>query len=251
MFVDPDHARAEFAGKPSGNVQPPPVLLPQVVRLANGIGAVRLFAFMGPPEQSTLYAQTGRTKIDQLKASGVCKFVLDLRSDGGGNMYPMISSVSGLLNNGVLGTFQNSAGQYMPWVLQNGVVTIAPARDSPTEPVLRSASAMPVAVLIGPTTASAGKFTAMSFEGRPNTRFFGTPSAGYVTANQPIALPDGAIIAMTTGWGLDRTGKKYLDRIDPDEETGAGAAAEDAAVKWLAAQRCPAAARHTSSAKYR
>jgi C-terminal processing protease CtpA/Prc len=96
-----------------------------------------------------------------------------------------------------------------------------------------------VAVLIGPMTGSAGEYTAMSFKGRSNTRFFGSPSAGYVTANHAAPLSDGAVIVMTGAWGIDRTGKKYLDRIEPDEDTGPGSAAIDAAVKWLSAQPCP------------
>ena len=247
-FVDPDHARAEFTGKKAGNAEPPPLLLPETVQLANGIGAVRLSAFMGSPEEGELYAQAGRTKIDQLKAQSVCKFVLDLRSDAGGNMYPMISSVAGLLRNGVLGRFESSAGKYMSWELRDGKVIQTGIADAPTPPLYLK-DVPPVAVLIGPSTASAGEFTAMSFEGRPNTHFFGAPSAGYVTANQPIHLSDGAVIGMTVGWGLDRTGKKYVERIVPDQETGAGGPTEDAAVKWLAAQPCPSTLPKPSSAK--
>jgi C-terminal processing protease CtpA/Prc len=95
-----------------------------------------------------------------------------------------------------------------------------------------------VAILIGPSTVSAGEYTAMSFKGRANTRFFGTPSGGYITANHPVPLADGALILMTSGWGVDRTGKKYVDRLEPDEMTGAGGPALDAAVDWLSRQSC-------------
>jgi hypothetical protein len=49
---------------------------------------------------------------------------------------------------------------------------------------------------------------------------------------------------MTGSWGLDRTGKKYLDRIEPDESIGMfdeliGNGVVDSAVKWLSTQRCP------------
>jgi C-terminal processing protease CtpA/Prc len=78
----------------------------------------------------------------------------------------------------------------------------------------------------------------MSFEGRQRTRFFGSPSAGFVTANSPIPLPDGAVLVMTVAWGLDRTGKRYVDRIEPDEDTGSGGAALGVAVDWLSHQSC-------------
>jgi len=35
---------------------------------------------------------------------------------------------------------------------------------------------------------------------------------------------------MTSGWGLDRTGKKYVDSIIPDQETGPDQAGTAAAI---------------------
>lgn len=239
LFIDPDDARADMTGHATGTAKPP-IRLPEAVRLANGIGVIRLYGIIGSADDIQRYSKVGKSEVMALRGQGVCKFILDLREDTGGNMYPMIDAVADLLGDGVLGTFVSPNGQYNPWLLRNGQSTeSSPVNALPTRTVL-AADASPVAVLIGPMTASAGEFTAMSFEGRPNTRFFGTSTAGYVTANQPIHLTDGAIIAMTVGWGLDRTGKKYVDRIIPDEETGAGAPTEIAAVKWLMAQPCAA-----------
>jgi peptidase S41-like protein len=246
LFVDPDQAKAVATGKPSGKAVPPPMLLPEGTRLANGIGVIRLYGFMGPIDQGKLYTETAQGKIGDMKAHGICRFVLDIRDDTGGNMYPMLNGVKGLLEPGILGTFQSPHGQYASWALDDGAVTVRPPQD--TFPVgIRTSATLPVAVLIGPHTASAGEFTAMSFEGRPNTRFFGSPSAGFVTANSPVPLSDGAVLVMTNSWGLDRTGKKYVDRIEPDEETGVGGAL-DSAVKWLSSQPCPTPARVGRSA---
>jgi hypothetical protein len=239
FFIEPDQAKATATGKASGQALPQQLLLPEAVRLANGIGLVRLFGFMGSPEQATLYAQTGISEINQLKAGGVCKFVLDLRPDTGGNMYPMITAVGGLLDEGLLGTFENTQGKFTPWVLRNGIATIGPIADSQPKPTAELKNALPVAVLLGPQTSSAGEFTAMSFIGRAKTRSFGSATSGYVTANQPTPLSDGAVIVMTGAWGFDRTGRKYLDAIQPDEVTGAGGPALGAAIKWLSAQPCP------------
>jgi C-terminal processing protease CtpA/Prc len=240
-FMEPDRARADTTGKVSGNVQPPPLLLPEGLRLANGIGVIRLYGFMGSPEQGKAYADAGQAKIAQLKAAGVCRFVLDLRFDQGGNMYPMLTAVSGLLGDGLLGTFEDAHGKLSPWLLKNGVAT--EGEDMAATAAKSSPPMLPVAVLIGPMTMSSGEYTAMSFEGRANTRFFGAPSGGYVTANHVVPLSDGAAIVMTSAWGRDRTGRKYTDRIDPDENTGGGGTAMDAAVKWLSAQPCPSGRR--------
>jgi C-terminal processing protease CtpA/Prc len=242
FFIGPDQAKAEMTGTPSGTAMPLPFHPPEAMRLASGIGVVTLHDFMGSPHQGQLYANTGKAEIERLKAQGVCRFVVDLRPDKGGNMYPMISSVGGLLGDGILGTFEDTHKRFTSWVIKGGIATVAPTTDSPARPSTAVSPQLPVAVLIGPSTGSAGEFTAMSFEGRPNTRFFGSASAGYVTANQPAVLSDGAVIVMTGAWGIDRRGKKYLDPIQPDEVTGDGAAAMEAAVKWLSAQPCPRSA---------
>jgi hypothetical protein len=238
LLVDPDQARAAATGKPSGSAKPEPLLLPQGAQLANGIGVIRLFGFMGSVDQGKLYAKTAQAKISDMKAHGVCRFVLDLREDTGGNMYPMLNGVRGLLEPGILGTFLSPRGQYASWALRDGAVTVLPPRNA-LPAATRTSPTLPVAVLIGPHTGSAGEFTAMSFEGRPNTRFFGSPSAGFVTANVPISLSDGAILVMTSSWGLDRTGKRYVNRIEPDEDIGSAAALE-AAANWLAHRSCTA-----------
>jgi C-terminal processing protease CtpA/Prc len=249
-FIEPDRARANATGHASGNALPPPLHLPEVVQLANRIGAVRLYGFAGSPEQGTLYAQTGRAKIDQLKTSGACRFILDLRQDTGGNMYPMLTAVGGLLGDGVLGSFEDAHGNLSHWLLKNGQAT-SEADDPGMALPAPDRTALPLAVLIGPMTMSAGEFTAMSFEGRANTRFFGSPTGGFVTANHLVPLSDGAEIVMTVAWGMDRTGKKYVDRIVPDEETGDGPSAESAAVKWLSAQPCHSTKQQSHSATRR
>jgi len=240
FLMTPDQARAQETGKSANGTRPPALLLPDGERLAEDIGVIRLYGFGGSQDQAKLYSAFGRAKITEFQARGICRFVVDLRPNTGGNMYPMIDAVSGLLDEGVLGTFENAAGQFTPWILKDGTATVGTTVQSLATQTAPATNSYPVAVLLGPLTASAGEYTAMSFKGRTNTRFFGTASAGFVTANQPMPLSDGAVIIMTSAWGFDRTGKKYVDVVEPDEDTGAGGPALDAAVKWLSAQRCTA-----------
>ena len=240
FLMTPDQAQAQDTGKSVNGTQPPALLLPDGERLAEDIGIIRLYGFGGSQDQAKLYSAFGRAKIAQFEARGICRFVVDLRPNIGGNMYPMIDAVSGLLDEGVLGTFENAAGQFTPWILKNGTATVGATAQSLAAPTAPATNPYPVAILLGPLTASAGEYTAMSFKGRTNTRFFGTASAGFVTGNQPMPLSDGAVIIMTSAYGLDRTGKKYVDVVKPDEVTGAGGPALDAAVKWLSTQPCAA-----------
>ncbi|HEX6590292.1 MAG TPA: hypothetical protein VF039_14900, partial [Longimicrobiales bacterium] len=66
-------------------------------------------------------------------------------------------------------------------------------------------------------TASSGEATAIAFLGRPDTRTFGQPSAGFVTANDTFELPDGAYLVVTVGYEADRTGTAHRDALVPDE----------------------------------
>lgn len=83
--------------------------------------------------------------------------------------------------------------------------------------------------------------TAISFIGRPNTRFFGLPSGGYTTANQDFKLPNKTLLFLANAVSADRTHKKYLHRITPDEEIKAPATDTtdptlEAAKVWLMKQ---------------
>ena len=238
QFHEPDQAKANSTGQASGKASAPPLSLPEAMRLSNGVGVIRLYGFMGSFEQGQLYAQTGKSKINELQSLGVCKFVLYLRWDTGGNMYPMIDAVGGLLHDGVLGTFESANGTFSSWLLKDGKATMASGINERPHAIEPAGNSMPVAVLIGPSTVSAGEYTAMSFKGRSNTRFFGAPTGGFITANHPVPLSDGAVIVMTGAWGIDRTGRKYVDAMQPDEATGDGGPTMDAAVAWLSHQRC-------------
>lgn len=108
------------------------------------------------------------------------------------------------------------------------------------EEVPPSLGAVPVAVLIDRGTASSGEATAIAFEGRPKTRFFGEHTWG-VTAVNEYKLLDGAVLHFAAAVEADRTGKRYTDGIDPDEkiESTPTATIDDrdpavaAALRWL------------------
>jgi carboxyl-terminal processing protease len=93
-------------------------------------------------------------------------------------------------------------------------------------------SAAPLAVLIGPNTASSGESVAIAFAGRAFTRSFGQRSAGYTSANLTTALSDGAVLGVPSAWGADRTGREYRAALTPDEAVPEGEELK-AARDWL------------------
>ncbi|MBX3564969.1 MAG: hypothetical protein KF730_10380 [Sphingomonas sp.] len=216
--------------------------LPTSELVDNRYGVIRLpglntFA-AGGNELGELYRRIIRDALLNMDAQPICGWVVDLRDDTGGNMWPMLHGLDPLLGAAPFGSFIDPKGAVTIW--QRTASGMAPLpeqpRALPPSYVLAHADA-PVAVLIGPRTASSGEMTAMALIGRANVRTFGEPSGGYTTGNSAFPLSDGALLVLTGVFVRDRTGKEYRDAIQPDVKTMA-ADAQAEAIRWLAA-RCP------------
>jgi C-terminal processing protease CtpA/Prc len=197
--------------------------------------AVPTFAGM-TPERERSYA-TRLHAIFERPGAPACGWVVDLRQNQGGNMFPMLAGLAPLIGTDNLGAFVSRSGEARPWPTQH-IYTDTRLDISRFEaPDLRSA---PVAVITGFYTMSSGEAVAIAFRGRPNTRSFGEPTAGKSTANQGERLSDGSMLLVTAALMADRNGVLYGIPIQPDErvDARAGTAAEEdhalaAAVNWL------------------
>jgi hypothetical protein len=162
--------------------------------------------------------------LDHSHPSG---WVVDLRGNVGGNMWPMLAGIGPLLGEGDdLGEFF-TLDSHSTWKYRNGVAAeIENGKESPYPGVAGAPYKLTgtpnVAVLIDRRTGSSGEAIAIAFRGRPKTRFFGEHTEGTSTANNVVKLSDGASIWLTIGVDADRTGKKYLEGFGPDEEIPSG-----------------------------
>jgi C-terminal processing protease CtpA/Prc len=179
--------------------------------------------------------------IDQPPA---CGWIVDLRQDEGGNLWPMLAGVGPLLGEGEVGAFVTS-GQRVPWVYRDGGAYVGTQVVTVVNNPYRRADPPPVAVLTAAQTASSGELLVVAFRGRPSTRSFGSPTRGVPTSNEPKVLADGAVLLLTTTASADRTGATYEDTIQPDQRVAGvtltrGDEATDptvqAAAMWLRAQ---------------
>jgi Peptidase family S41 len=193
------------------------------------IGVVRLVTLMqdpnDPKDNGTPYQQAVEAVIRKGDARNVCGWIIDLTGHSGGNMYPGIQGLGALLGEGSPGAFVSRAGK-TPWsmVIRPSAVTV------------RRPDA-PIAVILGPKTASAGEAIAIGLIGRPDTRTFGQPTAGFTTGNATFPLSDGARLLLTGSYEEDRLGRRYTGAITPDEAV-ALEEAEMAAKAWLATRGC-------------
>lgn len=174
------------------------------VTIEEGIAIVKLPPFSGNQEEGVKYA----TSVLEAVPETVQGVVIDLRDNTGGNMYPMIAAVHRFIADDNLLRFRTRKRTQwiqLPFVLQG------------TGVARQERITCPVAILTNEWTASSGEATLLCFRGLDYVRVFGSPTAGYASANQPFTLSDGAQLVLTTGCDVARTGEFFCDDpIGPD-----------------------------------
>lgn len=234
---------------------------PRGEMLLAGIGYVWLPGFAGgTPASQVRFADQLQRVVETLDAAGSCGWIVDLRDNTGGNLWPMLAGLGPLIGHGEIGAAVYPDGRRVPLSYVDGQarlgeytqlrVSRAPYRPEAVNP--------PTAVLIGRSTASSGEVILTALRGRANTRSFGSATRGLSTGNRTFALSDGASIVLTVAATSDRAGRVYSGAIAPDEPVAADRADRrldsgrggtplrdqtvvQAAVGWLRAQQACAA----------
>ena len=187
-------------------------------------------------------ADSINTVIRTLDAASPCGWIIDLRFNPGGNWPAMMAGLNGLLGdapatgarpgfggfvdrdggrawvymaNGTAGVFDPSANRTYPYVTATNLYRVRQA-------------GLPIAVLQGRSTASAGELIILSLRGTSiPTRSFGDSTYGVTTVPYGTYLkPDSAFLNITGAIMFDRTGTQYGGTIRPDQAV-AGPSARD------------------------
>lgn len=202
------------------------------------IGYVRVGSFGGSGQDATNFATDLQTIIRLADSDDLHGWIVDLRGNGGGNMWPMIAGVGPILSDGINGWFIDPDSTVQAWSYSGGASRLgAQVLVSVGTPYLLKQEAPRVAVLIDGRVASSGEATAIAFKGRPNTRFFGTPTCGLSTANAAFPMPDGALLILTTAVMADRARTAFGSEVLPDESLSDPQATVARAIDWLATGR--------------
>ena len=206
----------------------------------SGIARVEVRGFRGGARASIdSYIRTLRAGLAEAKSKNSCAYIVDLRNNPGGNMWPTLLGLQPLLGWGKVMGFRGRDGKTAFVELSPGGSAIDGAAMLDyaigTE-IAISLSDVPVAVLIGPTTASSGEAVAIAFKGRPGTLFFGSPTRGKTTANSPHRLSGSATIYLTEYEFVDRNGGRYPMDVKPESEAVIDEEALPAAEAWIASE---------------
>lgn len=198
------------------------------------IGYVRVDGFSSPtPSDATTFAQTIQNTIAEQDNADIKGWIVDLRNNTGGNMWPMIAGLGPLFNQTLLGYFVDPDNNSKSWGYQYGASIL----DSNTvttvdNPYLIINPSPKIAVLSSKRVGSSGEAVLVAFKKQENVRFFGTDSCGLSTANTPFELSDNNILLLTTSIMADREHEKYGGKVLVDQAVSPSNAIAEA-VNWI------------------
>lgn len=185
-----------------------------------GFPRIRINGWTGPLQAQRDSTDSLRRSIDALGASGGCGVILDLASNTGGNIWPMLIGASPLLSDGLLGRFQNASGASKAIEKRDGIIFYDGARHllNPQSQSQRAALRK-VALVVGPRTSSSGEILAILFRGQDGVRIFGEETSGQSTANATVALPNGGSLSIASSVTVDRNGTEFESKLSPHVRT--------------------------------
>lgn len=164
-------------------------------------------------------AEIIRDAVIKLAEKKVNHWIVDLRFNGGGNMYPMVTGIGPLIGDGIVGKLVSLSNETLfNWEIKNGnfiynVPDVVRLEENPKFKTLPK-----IAVLTSRWTISSGEIVATCLKGRPNTKFFGEATGGYTTNNNWEIINEQVILAISTGIYCDRNGVVYDKNIPVDIE---------------------------------
>lgn len=152
------------------------------------------------------------------KSNNLKGWILDLRLNIGGNSNVMLAGLYHLLGNGtLLLDLDSNKNATTLTSLVDGVLYQNHKVNTTVKPTSKPKPKIPVALISGILTNSAGEFVLLGFRGRKNTIVIGEESYGSTTANDLYELPFGIKAAITESYGTDRSAK-FTKTVIPDIE---------------------------------
>jgi len=207
--------------------------------------------FAAPTETSSTELRVTQLQkaIEDLDAAKPCGWLIDLRGNTSNDLWSTLAGIGPLLGDGIVGGFRDADGNLVKWYYREGKSGIRDLVGAEHELARVGGQAYhlkrltPIAVLIDRKTANSSQAIAVTLRGAPMTRFFGEP-VSITSSTEKFALSDGAIIILTVGVYVDRSGAEYPEGVAADEAIQSGIkiprAGEDpvihAALGWVAEQ---------------
>ncbi|RFZ84362.1 hypothetical protein DYU05_01675 [Mucilaginibacter terrenus] len=193
------------------------------------------------PGESDSIARQIQLSLTNLKPAKLNGLIIDLRTNTGGDMYPMITGVGNLFTAGKLGAFIYPGNKPEDeWHIAGNAFFMSGKQAMSIPSYSKVNPKIKIVLLTSPFTASSAEALLISFKGQKNVRIIGEVTGGYTTANDSFSYL-GVQVLMATSVEADRNGVIYYENIVPDELIVTGDNLDDlstdkkvqAALKWL------------------
>lgn len=198
------------------------------------IGYIRIDGF-GTTDQSERidFAESIQQSIREQDDGSKIGWIVDLRFNTGGDMWPMITGIGPLLGNGTYGYFVDPDDVITSWGYLNGA-SVMDGQEivSVNSPYVLNNPNPNIAVLSSKKIASSGEATLIAFKKLPNVRIFGSDTCGLSTANRGYPLTHGGRLVLTVSVMADRDLEAYGVPVQVDEQVPDSDVFQ-AAVDWL------------------
>jgi C-terminal processing protease CtpA/Prc len=200
--------------------------------LPDTVGYVRLVGCPCSGRAANEYAEALQQAIRSADKPGLIGWIVDLREDGGGNMWPMIAGLGPIFGEGIIGWIVYNNREYEREYRAGAALSLDEPFANVAVPYTLIQPRPRIAVLTADTTNSAGEAIAVFFKGRPDTRSFGAPTCGHHHLLQDFQV-HGATLTLKTAHNADRLKRTYAGRVLPDELVTVPGEAVTRAVAWL------------------
>jgi C-terminal processing protease CtpA/Prc len=201
--------------------------------LPETIGYVKVNGCPCDGPAADVYALALQTAIRMADRPGLIGWIVDLREDGGGNMWPMMAGLGPILGEGIMGWIVYNNREYEREYRDGAALSLGEAFSRVADPYTLLEPAPKVAVLTGGGTNSAGEAIAVWFKARPATRSFGTPTCGHHHLLSTFRLSDGGMLTLKSANNADRLKRPYAGPVVPDEMIPDSREVVSRAVTWL------------------
>lgn len=186
--------------------------LPLVKNLGDQFALIQLPSCLAmDPLHDFKYADTLIKQIQSVDSASIKYWIIDLRNNRGGNVWPMINGLHPIIGDGVIG-YSWIRNQWIPHQVQRGIIRYSQTTTATYQTILPYEK---IAVLVGPSTASSGEMAAIFMLGKENVYSFGEVTRGFTSSNTTIPLKDGTIFFLARGLMADLNKNIYASGIHP------------------------------------
>jgi hypothetical protein len=130
FFIPPPRPAAPPGAAPAGGARPAPARPLPRYRLVDGrFGMVLVPGHQGSDEDDRRYESMLRNGLQVLDGQSVCGWIVDVRGNTGGNMWPMLTGLDPLLGAAPFGSFVAPSAPSGLWVRYRGEIRPGPRSD--------------------------------------------------------------------------------------------------------------------------